>query len=378
MVTLAAQQKPTQLLQLTSLRFFAALAVLFFHQGYLSSKDNPIKDFASIFFTEGYAGVSFFFVLSGFILSYSYQKNLLDKQISAKKYLLLRLARIFPLHLVVAFIFLFFAIDRINFEFLKSALLNLVLLQSWIPSPGYYFSLNAVSWSLSVELFFYFSFIFLAIFSTKTLVRIALSLFLVISTLAAYVILNGGGSWTAANGNLKLSHWFFYINPAVRLLDFVIGMLVYRLSIAQPLKKFSSFNEIFSLLLLFLGVYIFSIYKFPEILRSQLLYLPFIAYVIYSFADGEGLLSKGLKAKTLILLGEASFSLYLIHQPIIVISYTAYQKHYAHIPLIIFSIVITLFCLFASVLIYKIFEKPIHGYLRKKIGTATESQLINK
>ena len=369
MVTLAAQQKPTQLLQLTSLRFFAALAVLFFHQGYLSSKDNPIKDFASIFFTEGYAGVSFFFVLSGFILSYSYQNNLLSREISAKKYLLLRLARIFPLHLVIAFIFLFFTIDRINFEFLKSASLNLVLLQSWMPSPNYYFSLNAVSWSLSVELFFYFSFIFLAIFSTQTLTRLAIGLFLIILVLVAYIIFNGGGSWTAANGDFKLSHWFFYINPLVRLLDFLIGMLIYRWIMIRPSKNYSSFNEIFSVLLLFLSVYIFSIYKFPEILRSQLLYLPFIAYVIYSFANGDGILSKGLKNNKLVLLGEASFSLYLIHQPIIVFAYKAYKDQYADFPLIIFSIAITLFCIFASVLTYLFFEKPIHGYLRHKIGT---------
>ena len=82
------KQEPVQLLHLTSLRFFAALAVLFFHQGYLKSLDNPLKDFAVIFFNEGYSGVSFFFVLSGFILGYSYQKNIKSKTISVKKYLL--------------------------------------------------------------------------------------------------------------------------------------------------------------------------------------------------------------------------------------------------------------------------------------------------
>ena len=101
------KQEPVQLLHLTSLRFFAALAVLFFHQGYLKSLDNPLKDFAVIFFNEGYSGVSFFFVLSGFILGYSYQKNIKSKTISVKKYLLLRLSRIFPLHLFTAFIFIF-------------------------------------------------------------------------------------------------------------------------------------------------------------------------------------------------------------------------------------------------------------------------------
>jgi peptidoglycan/LPS O-acetylase OafA/YrhL len=367
------KQEPVQLLHLTSLRFFAALAVLFFHQGYLKSLDNPLKDFAVIFFNEGYSGVSFFFVLSGFILGYSYQKNIKSKTISVKKYLLLRLSRIFPLHLFTAFIFILFLFlaNKLSIDFLKSTLLNLLLLQSWVSSPNYYFSLNAVSWSLSVELFFYFSFILLVGCSTKTLIRLALVLLILIVTLAAYIIFKGGGSWTAENGDLKLSHWVFYINPIVRSLDFITGLLIYRISFTKVYKKYSSFNEIFSIFLLFLGTYIFSAYQFPEILRSQLLYLPLIAYVIYSFANGEGILSKRLKGKNLVLLGEASFVLYMIHQPIITIAFENYKKLFPTIPIIIFSIIITVVCIFTSVLIYKVVEKPIHDYLKQKIRAAT-------
>jgi peptidoglycan/LPS O-acetylase OafA/YrhL len=360
------QQEPVQLLQLTSLRFFAALAVLFSHLGFLRSVDNPIKPIADTFFHEGYSGVSFFFVLSGFILCYTYQNLIAGKTISSKKYILLRLSRIYPLHFFTALPFIFYLLYKQTPDYITSIALNITLLQSWIPISKYYFSLNAISWSLSVELFFYTSFIFLAQAHTKTLIKIASTWLIIIGITAAAMIYTSNGSW-AENGELKISHWLFYINPVVRLLDFIVGMLIYRLTFVKKKRGSTTLNEIASVLLLLIGMYVFSTYNFPEVLRAQLLYLPLISYVIYSFSSGNGLISKCLKGKNIVLLGEASFSLYMIHQPIITVAYMLYQKIGLTLSLVTFSALLTVFCVLASVMTFKVIEKPIHEYLKQKI-----------
>jgi peptidoglycan/LPS O-acetylase OafA/YrhL len=242
------------------------------------------------------------------------------------------------------------------------------MLQSWVPIVKYYISLNAVSWSLSVELFFYVAFLFLVRVSFKSLIVIALCWFIVIAATAATMINFGESHWSTGDGELKINHWIFYINPVFRLLDFMVGMLVYKISFVKRNKnKDSTFIEIVSVSLLIIGAYAYSTYVFPEILRAQLLYLPIMAFIIYAFSNGTGVLSRLLKGKILVLLGEASFSLYLIHNAIINLANVVYLKTLSQIPVLIYSIILTVICVIASVITYRFIEKPIHSYLKKRI-----------
>jgi len=364
----SAEQRPSDLPQLTSLRFFAALGVLCSHLIFLREVDNPIKSIAIIFFGEGHSGVTFFFVLSGFIMTHAYQHSLSQKTLSTKTYLLLRLSRIWPLHVLTALPFVLYFFYKYGSDISSVIAVNILLLQSWVPLVKYYISLNAVSWSLSVELFFYVAFLLLVRFSFKSLQKIALIWFAVIAACAAIMIFYGESHWSSANGEIKITHWIFYINPVFRLLDFMIGMLVYKVAFVKKDKtRNSTLSEISSVSLLILGAYIYSTLVFPEILRAQLLYLPIMAFIIYAFSNGTGVLSRLLKGKTLVLLGEASFSLYLIHNPIISLANAVFLKSSFQVPVIIYSLILTIACIIASVITYRFIEKPIHNYLKNRI-----------
>ena len=83
---------------LTSLRIFFALMVFGAHCYVIDSS------FDAHFFKEGFVGVSFFFVLSGFIIAYNYQEKLLEKTATKRTFWVARLARIYPLHLLTLLI----------------------------------------------------------------------------------------------------------------------------------------------------------------------------------------------------------------------------------------------------------------------------------
>lgn len=369
-----AEQQPYDLPQLTSLRFFAALGVLCSHLLFLREIDNPIKSIAVIFFGEGHSGVTFFFVLSGFIMMHAYQSSLIQKTLSTKTYLLLRLSRIWPLHLITALPFVFYVFYKYGSDISGVVAVNILMLQSWVPIVKYYISLNAVSWSLSVELFFYVAFLFLVRVSFKSLLVIALCWFVVIAATAATMINFGESHWSTGNGELKINHWIFYINPVFRLLDFMVGMLVYKICLINKNKnKDSTFIEIASVSLLIIGAYTYSTFVFPEILRAQLLYLPIMAFIIFAFSNGTGVLSRLLKGKILVLLGEASFSLYLIHNAIINLANVVYIKTSSQIPVLIYSIILTVICVISSVITYRFIEKPIHNYLKTRIRARTHA-----
>ena len=179
--------------QLTSLRFFAALAVLASHLWPLAEEPNPLQPIARTLFHEGYAGVSFFFMLSGFILSHTYQAKLTSGAISRGKYLTLRVARIAPLHWLCGVPLAIWALATVGgpesgLGSLPSSLTNLALLQSWVPQVKWYFSLNEPSWSLSDELFFYTMFVWLAFLPLRRLGAFAALLLLGDASFALYLI----------------------------------------------------------------------------------------------------------------------------------------------------------------------------------------------
>ncbi len=136
---------------LTSLRFFAAASIVYFHmQTFKVLPSVPNPDFA--------LGVSFFFVLSGFILAYNY-RDLARGDLG--RFYIARFARLFPVH-IVTFVFAALFVLPWNLWTFGPSLItvpyNLTLTHAWLPLGGLVFSWNAVSWSISAELFFYLLF----------------------------------------------------------------------------------------------------------------------------------------------------------------------------------------------------------------------------
>jgi peptidoglycan/LPS O-acetylase OafA/YrhL len=168
------EEKVQRIDHLTGLRFFAALLVFLSHVNF-SGEYAPLH----LVFKQGYIGVSFFFVLSGFVLSYSYKSRILEKSISKTKYLILRYVRIYPLHWLVS---LPVILSSIGDKFLTPSITfaNLSLFQSWMPAIMFYYSFNAPSWSLSNEMFFYFCFMGLVFLSPNAIRVLTLSLGLII------------------------------------------------------------------------------------------------------------------------------------------------------------------------------------------------------
>src|SRR5258708_37600251 len=152
------------------LRFFAAFHVVIFHFQAMQIFIGPasFQKLSSI----GYVGVSFFFVLSEFMLLHTYA----GQPMILKSFWRARFARIYPAYafsLLVTAPFFFYAVLTMNIPFfvwakshlkLASALV-LSLLQAWVPQAA--LTWNAVAWSLSVEAFFYVLFPFLVLFLVR-------------------------------------------------------------------------------------------------------------------------------------------------------------------------------------------------------------------
>lgn len=163
--------------QLTFTRFLAAIAIVAYH----FARETVLFTHESIdfIFKHAYLGVSYFFVLSGFVMVIAYQNR---GKTSFFHYLKNRIARIVPLYLF-ALIACMLIDKTLGYDKLD-IIYTFTLFQSWIPGKG--LVINFTAWSLSVEFFFYAMFPFLtnwiykkwklntiAIFSKRILDRIA-------------------------------------------------------------------------------------------------------------------------------------------------------------------------------------------------------------
>ncbi|MDR1301864.1 MAG: acyltransferase, partial [Treponema sp.] len=200
---------------LTSLRFFFALLVFLSHY---TVGEN-------IIFPHGAIGVEFFFILSGFIISYTYKQKITEKQITTRNFLIARFARVYPLHglmLVLSVLLALRAAIRTDIPFpIGQLFFQIPLLQSFIPIKSYYFSFNAVSWSISDELFFYVMFpLLISFFHTTKKRRLLIYGFgvLLLYFTAVFFIPEA------------YHHAIFYINPFCRIIDFIIGMSLFNVS----------------------------------------------------------------------------------------------------------------------------------------------------
>ncbi|WP_312767477.1 acyltransferase [Epilithonimonas sp.] len=347
---------------LTSLRFFFAFFVFLSHLSFVKSSNLIFNWFQRNIFFEGYLGVSFFFILSGFVLSYSYETKLKNQKITRRDFYVARLARIYPLH----FITLFLAIPIVylnshNSLHIWSFLANLFLVQSFIPKEFFYFGFNAPAWSISDEMFFYLIFPFIILLLDKLKWMKAIFYIFIPLILIPGIILIPKNYQKA----------IFYVNPVIRSLDFILGILLYTLFKNKKFTDyFSTFKrasilEILSLLVFFI-FFIFHNFLNRGFRFSIYYWIP-MCVIIYTFAQNKGFLSKLLSNKTLVFLGEISFGFYMVHYLVITFGNVLRDKYFVNINEIVLCSIYFIITLILSYLSFIYFEKPMNTFIKKKL-----------
>ena len=296
-------------------RGVASVGVVLLHTADYFSQDprfwmRPV--FLNIFYFGKY-GVSFFFILSGIVILLAHWK---DQGVPSAwpSYAWKRVRRVYPIYWVVLIPVLLFHSQGFSWAVTPWSILSSLLLIH-IGSPV---SILLVGWSLFCEILFYILF--------------------------SLVILN------RTAGYLGLTAWFsgcvwFAFHPRPSLL------FVYFLPVQ---------------LLFVFGMIITVIYKKGWISHEQILLsigAGIVAFVIYrasanqrSFEDiiaglGFGLIMTGLigleakgrirVSRAWLLLGDASYSIYLIHMPLLAMMTP--KAHQSHLPIVV------LFCLEAGI-----------------------------
>ncbi|MBZ9808825.1 MULTISPECIES: acyltransferase family protein [unclassified Mesorhizobium] len=344
---------------LTSLRFFAAAAVLIHHMEFLQKSPSPDVQMVYGWFFEGFAGVQFFYILSGFVIAYSFASR--GESLSFGDFLFFRAARIYPIHwlTLLAATYFYGALNSPSFDVWLRFFTNAALLQSFVPDVLFYFGFNGVSWSISTEMFFYAAFCLFVPLSSRAIIFSwsALMLVIVINILAVHL----------DNG---FSSWLLYINPVFRFIDFLTGVLLYRLFVARPLQmshRAATVAEFVSIALVALSVIVAMEWAVPLQWRWDVYYVPSMALMIFVFAHQRGFVSSMLNNRLLVLLGDSSFALYMVHQ--IVITLSPWVMHPETIlrleDMAKVTVILLLVAIALSVALHVWFEKPVNTWLRR-------------
>lgn len=347
-------------LSVCSCRFFADL-------------DRPNRAWGS--------GVSFFFVLSGFILTYNYHDTFRDGigRNDWIRYIVARLSRIAPVYLLALILgaILVFALRGTPMlglplngatagKWLIAGILNGLALQSFVPLSWIQESINAPAWSISCELFFYGLLPSAVMLVSrvkpsfgKTIIIAAGLVLMQLIFFELIVQLFVAGS---TGSKLYSAQLFVDRFPPFRVFEFLVGCcagyaFLVRESKSGALLLGSAF--VGYLVVEAIRVNLDSLY-FP---RAVLL-CPIFALAIYALASGGAAISKFLESGPVKLLGESSYSLYLVHWTPLMFLVSRYG--WGRVPIgLAFAVMIG--CIFLSILIYLEFERPARAYLRTRL-----------
>lgn len=315
-----AHPRRSQLDALTSLRFFAAFYVVVFHfwSSYQLTESKPLL------IGLGETGVTFFFLLSGFILSYSYDDDGEFPKGSHGRFYLARLVRIYPVYIATilimfpALVFLRNTAPDQNFREIW-ALTSPLALHAWI--PGAACSLNCPNWSISTEAFFYllFPLAFAPVFR-----RPLLALVLAVMTMVAIWWMqiddwvSTGRSLDAMKtasfasdqwGDLRMQLYTYF--PLTRLPEFVIGIGLYALwkrGADQVAARTFYLATVLGAI-----VVVMTAHWVPEnVMRTGWSALCYAPLVLAAANTNAGMLTM----PALVWLGKISFALYLVHSPV--------------------------------------------------------------
>jgi len=289
---------------LTGMRFFAALAVLSVHFGRWLVPLGPWHTLVG----HGGAAVGFFFVLSGFILTYTYGTPDQAMRGGALAFYRARFARVYPVYLL-ALLFMLCLPDPIFPAASRSAALlpTLGLVQAWDGSLIQ--AINDPGWSLSAEAFFYTLF--------PLLLPICLRLSRRQQVWLIAVLWLGAGLVQRDAALIGLGDQFDVL-PLARLPEFIIGIVACGLWAKRGGPVWSAGRcDLVALSTggTALGLLAFAPPAWGQVLLTDGL-APLWALLLGTLALGRGRIAAILGTRALVTLGAASYSLYILHWPI--------------------------------------------------------------
>lgn len=306
-------KKPAKLEALTGLRCFAAINLLFFH---FSNPQwfgwfNPIVD-------AGFISVSYFILLSGFVLAYNYAERGQRGELNPSRFWKARFARLYPVYLLS--LILSWEMLPLEFKahtptmFWAGVVLTPLLLQGWIPELTTF--VNTPAWTMSAEAFFYAMFPWLARWSPPKRNRAVLTVlaclwFLGMLAPALYTIFLPDGD--PHPGRYTSGFWMrtLKFTPLPHLASFLFGVVLAEVDRRIPREAGLRLGLG---ALGFAGLYGVMAYRehLPYAMLHDGLLMPLFAVLILGLA-GDNVLSRIVGFRLFVIVGESSYCLYLLH-----------------------------------------------------------------
>jgi peptidoglycan/LPS O-acetylase OafA/YrhL len=334
------QRNLKQLDSLQFLRFVAAFAVVLFHFGSgLAIQYHLGRNYLGM----GAAGVDVFFVLSGFIISYS-----TDPARGLAYFARKRISRIVPLYWLLTLLIVLIAL-------VKPSLLNstIVTMETviksllFIPyqkSGGAIQPILFLGWTLCYEMFFYMIYGACLIFGARATWFASAVLLLLVALHAIW-----------PRGSVE---WHFYTNPI--LIEFVLGMMLHKIYAAYSPFRNGSNIAAFTLILLACGTHFLVLtLAGPGLYASSL----FAVLLVSGFLLMR--MPSGRLWAILVLLGDASYSLYLIHPYTLQLPIKLLGEHFSLSFVTGILVLVTLCTIAISVMLLKFFERPMQAFLMR-------------
>ncbi|OWU64431.1 MAG: hypothetical protein CBB60_009905 [Armatimonadetes bacterium Cent15-Ar3] len=327
--------------------------------------------------------VDFFFILSGFVLSYTYRDRLQSGVTTYRSFLTARVARIYP-GVIFSLLVAFPAYLFLNRPLLTSwaetrglifhGLASVLLIKTWLPFVDwrtFAVSWNGPLWSIETEFFFYLMFPFLSGAIARGSKRARLLLAPTVLLLLCGIAFSSDLISTVHSGARSVGLFqLLQSSPYVRCLSFILGIGLYEITLCLPesakmgLSKFS-----IPLLGCSIGAYFFVNSNLSQFAASY--GLPSLIFSLWILlAAYECRPTAFLGSKYFVYLGELSFSIYLLHIPLMrlfTIAAKGASNHYGNAILlqrisVLLSVVVTLLL---AAWTYKTVEQPFRMRIRQ-------------
>ncbi len=349
---------------LTGLRFYLAVWVVVHHlSGGAHMLEPWVRNFpepVQVFLRSGFWAVGTFFVLSGFVLARGYASSSWDRA-SLIRYGAARVARIYPVYLVSLLILAPFAYQDL---FLpagghtldgRAALVTnyTLLLQGWTGTLPVQW--NTPAWSLSCELFFYLCFPLLLLLPRCTNWRRALAA--AGAALALPILLRLGGlpdTW----------------KPLVHLGDFLLGIASAGIYDALARSRPRLFGRGSWLYLPASALFIVLVSWSPSVehwVPLDTLLRPLNALLLLGLALGGGIVARMLSTRPALLLGKASYAIYILHIPLLWWYKRSWVYRLASPWPVRASLLYIAGVIAVSTLVYRLVEEPANRRLRRAL-----------